>query len=1055
MKRAPDSERSHLRVRGPGIVRALVALASGLAVLALAPTALATPPATWETDIGTQIASISSVDDETTFQNGPGAIRFADIGDGTFTFPYLATIGGVRQVHTFEGDDVLSVSSNGFVHLIPHAYNRDGDAGNGCCTGRPEQLVNNKVPLISPFWVDLYAIFGDAAHGNVGYGVYLNSFDDNGDHHRDRVVITWNTQFYVGRGSDTLTTNHVQIQLQLFADGTIVFGYDGIAWPSGRPPNENVLVGLSSGDLGSAVASDPTPYQVDFVGGLPLSTGIEPTAFEVFSTGASGGPAALFASPLRRLMQHGARLAAVTPATNIGGLDGKNIVFIPNATGGYNVTDTVRPIVGPALSMNVSSPDTFSPGTPPGTLTVTASFGNAGTEADNALTTMIRPEAPLALATGEAASAALGTLASRGRASQTWHLTAPTDCYDHLYRFFVDADYTNSPTGHPARTAARTVIARGTCKLLSGTIRYQSGGGSTPLPGAQVHACLLDAAGAPTTSCFFATTDGTGAYSMTLRDGDWSVQADPGAAPPVDNLLRSDSQRLTIAGADQTWSATLQRVVTLPTGAGIGGEGYRGTLVADMPTVYWNSPWLVTQQGCVGGTADFTVRLASAAPTAPPFFSQTGLASTGTTADPAVVVYSVSVPPVYPNHGDAHVGVVVHCPGVADRTVGFDIYIDPSGNVKTVAGAPIAGATVTLYRSDFELGPYDVVADGSRVMSPANRHNPDTTDALGHFGWDVTGGWYKVRAEKAGCRDPANASKAYVETAPMLIPPEVTGLDLRLDCSAVAPPPPPPPASTSSGGGGSPTPGLGGLPDLGVALGVAPTTASPGDTVTFLAKVTDKGGLASHPQLTVTLPDAASVISVSTNRGSCTAGAAVSCSLDFLRADLEADVTILVRIGGAGTETARATVTEDESDTNTADNAATATLTVASRAPAAVAPTVTIAGGAFKPPLRAVRKGGVASYSVSLTLDQGASLRVAIVDPKTRRAVQLLKGSAAGGIALDRPAFSITTAALGTDRVAVSLRTKAAALKLGKAYQLTVTATGSGGSRTVVFGLRG
>lgn len=1037
MKRAHDSERSHLRARRLGMPRALVALASVAAVLALAPTALATPPATWESDIGTQIASISSVDDYTTFEKGAG-VRFADIGDGTFTFPYLATIGGVQAVHTFGGDDLLSVSSNGFVHLIPQAHAGDGYSGDGCCSGDVADFLRNEVPLISPFWVDLYAVYGDASHGNVGMGIFQNSFDDNGDGRRDRVVITWNTQWYVGRSQTELTTNHVQAQLQLLSDGTIIFGYDGVSWAS--PPNEDVLLGITSGDLG---AVNPTPFETDFLGTLPQTTGTSSTVFQLFC---SSGAATCGSTTING--------GTVPRSPAVRDLDGKNIVFTPNASGGYTVSDSARPIVGPALSMNVSAAETFSPGTPPGQLTVTTSLSNPGTVSDAGLSALIRPEAPLALAAGETSTALLGTLASRGHVTQAWHLTAPTDCYDHLYRYYVEADYTNSPTGHPARTSVRTVLARGTCKLLSGTISYAPG--STALGGAQVHACLVDAAGAPTTTCYFAATDGSGHYSLTLHDGVWSVQADPGSAPPVDNLIRSDAARVTIAGADEVWSTTLQRVVTMPAGAGIGGAGYRGDLMGTgTPTVYWNSPWLVTQQGCAGGTADFSVRLASAPAGAAPFFASAGVASTGTTADPAVVVYSVSVPPVYPNHGDAHVGVVVHCPGVADRTAGFDIYIDPSGNVKTVAGAPIAGATVTLYRSDFQLGPYDVVADGSRVMSPANRHNPDTTDVLGHFGWDVTGGWYKVRAAKAGCHDPADPSKAYVETAPMLIPPEVTGLDLRLDCSAVAPPPPPPPAAPSSGGGGSPTPGLGGLPDLGVALGVAPTTASPGDSVTFSAKVTDKGGLASHPQLTVTLPDGASVISVSTNRGSCTAAATVSCSLDFLRADLEADVTILVRIGGAGAQTARATVTEDEADTNTADNGATATLTVASRAPAAAAPTVTISGGAFKPPLRAVRKGGVASVRVSLALDQGASLRVAIVDPKTRRAVQLLKGSAAGGIALDRPAFSITTAALGKDGVSVSLRTKAAALKLGKAYELTVTATGSGGARTVVFGLRG
>ena len=77
---------------------------------------------------------------------------------------------------------------------------------------------------------------------------------------------------------------------------------------------------------------------------------------------------------------------------------------------------------------------------------------------------------------------------------------------------------------------------------------------------------------------------------------------------------------------------------------------------------------------------------------------------------------------------------------------------DPSGNVVDQFGDPIEGATVTLLRSDGdETGPFSVVPDGSFIMSPANRTNPDLTDAFGHFGWDVIAGFYKVTAEAEDC----------------------------------------------------------------------------------------------------------------------------------------------------------------------------------------------------------------------------------------------------------------------------------------------------------------
>ena len=93
------------------------------------------------------------------------------------------------------------------------------------------------------------------------------------------------------------------------------------------------------------------------------------------------------------------------------------------------------------------------------------------------------------------------------------------------------------------------------------------------------------------------------------------------------------------------------------------------------------------------------------------------------------------------------------------------------------------------------------MANGSAVMSPMNRVNPDLSEADGHFGWDVIAGFYKVRVEKSGCHAPALPGQAIVETGVMTIPPPVTNLDLRLECTAAVDPGPPPAAS---GGGSSP-----------------------------------------------------------------------------------------------------------------------------------------------------------------------------------------------------------------------------------------------------------
>lgn len=58
----------------------------------------------------------------------------------------------------------------------------------------------------------------------------------------------------------------------------------------------------------------------------------------------------------------------------------------------------------------------------------------------------------------------------------------------------------------------------------------------------------------------------------------------------------------------------------------------------------------------------------------------------------------------------------------------FDLYIDPSGTVRTPRGMPVPEATVALYRSDNESGPFTPVPDGSAIMSVAQAGGAVTTD---------------------------------------------------------------------------------------------------------------------------------------------------------------------------------------------------------------------------------------------------------------------------------------------------------------------------------------
>jgi hypothetical protein len=144
--------------------------------------------------------------------------------------------------------------------------------------------------------------------------------------------------------------------------------------------------------------------------------------------------------------------------------------------------------------------------------------------------------------------------------------------------------------------------------------------------------------------------------------------------------------------------------------------------------------------------------------------------------------YNGTIGPLVPYHGPATLTVDIDCPDGPDEEIIFDVYIDPSGHVLDEDDNPIEGATVTLYRADTAAGPFVVVPDGSAIMSPSNRTNPDMTDAEGFFHWDVIAGYYKVRAEKEGCVDPFNEEIEYVETPVLEIPPPALDLELRMNC---------------------------------------------------------------------------------------------------------------------------------------------------------------------------------------------------------------------------------------------------------------------------------
>ncbi len=168
------------------------------------------------------------------------------------------------------------------------------------------------------------------------------------------------------------------------------------------------------------------------------------------------------------------------------------------------------------------------------------------------------------------------------------------------------------------------------------------------------------------------------------------------------------------------------------------------------------------------------------------------------------------------------------------------IYVDPSGVVQATAGdgstVPVSGATVTLSSQDPTTLSYSAVPNGSAIMSPANRTNPQITGATGTFGWDTLAGTYQVSATANGCTQ--TAASTLTET----VPPPATGLVLTLSCPGLTLAPTTTTLSSATG----------------------PFTA--GQPITFTAGVTGAAG----PTGSISLDDGTTVLTVVPFDGSST-----------------------------------------------------------------------------------------------------------------------------------------------------------------------------------------
>jgi hypothetical protein len=248
--------------------------------------AQAAPPI-WETSFGAVIASLTGQDDDQT-----------DV-TLSFQFPYAGS-----------NYTTVWVGTNGCLQLDTLGTDSDIDYD---MWEYFEEFINDNDPIICPLNTDLDLTTTGTIH-----------FNDFGN----RAVFTWNE---VGTNENETALNSFQVQL--YSDGTIVLGFNGIL----DDPSEDLINDLDEGIVTGVTISDNVDPNPSNLSNTPFSTSI-PTVYErwcyvtVDNCGV-GGINGLLSGPTNASFD----------------LDQTNVVFIPNASNGFDVSSTLAPpSVGPA-----------------------------------------------------------------------------------------------------------------------------------------------------------------------------------------------------------------------------------------------------------------------------------------------------------------------------------------------------------------------------------------------------------------------------------------------------------------------------------------------------------------------------------------------------------------------------------------------------------------------------------------------------------------------------------------------------------------------------------
>jgi hypothetical protein len=349
----------------------------------------------------------------------------------------------------------------------------------------------------------------------------------------------------------------------------------------------------------------------------------------------------------------------------------------------------------------------------------------------------------------ELAGATVGACPTAGGACRT-ALSAPDGSYSIINLSDGAYDVTAVDPGSDTQATITSIVVAGAptgshdivvvllTGSISGHVYHDTIAPANAVGNAHVYAC-------GSATCRNATTDGTGAYTLSqVPDGAYTVTVSPPAG-----FFGTSLSGVAVTGGGPTGGHDLvvQPPKTIDPSSGTTVNGSSSGVAG----ISSHAPATVTKIGPAGGTNGYSIA-----------GSDGTVVLSGTLTETSLGYYEAT-PTVPPGTGAPLTFTITLVSGAGSESDSFNaVYIDPSGYVKTVGGAPIAGATVKLVRSDSPFGPFVQVPNNSTIMSPTNRTNPDVTAADGHFGWDVIAGYYQVRASKPGCVSAADPSAQVV-----------------------------------------------------------------------------------------------------------------------------------------------------------------------------------------------------------------------------------------------------------------------------------------------------